>query len=96
VWQVQLHRDVAAKFQQYGEQNPDFIPTFADLRNQLAINPKQFEKKQGKLKKARAAQLKRLGDAWRAVFTIDEERRIVRVLSLGPHDEAYAEAARRM
>jgi len=93
---VQLHRDVAAKLEKYGEQNPEFIPTLGDLRNELATNPKQFERKQGKLRKARAAPLKWLGDAWRAVFTIDEERRIVRVLSLGPHDEAYAEAARRI
>jgi hypothetical protein len=36
------------------------------------------------------------GVEWRAVYTLDEAQRHVLILSLGPHDEAYADARRRI
>ena len=44
----------------------------------------------------RAANLRFRGAAWRLVFTLDDECRIVTVLALGPHDRAYTEAERRL
>jgi hypothetical protein len=35
------------------------------------------------------------GVAWRAVFTLDESQMLVQVIALGPHDDAYRDAARR-
>jgi mRNA-degrading endonuclease RelE of RelBE toxin-antitoxin system len=67
-----------------------------ELTEELQTNPKQFPKKQGKLKNRRAADL-RFGDgvAWRAVFEIDEAARVVYVTALEKHDEAYRSAKRR-
>jgi hypothetical protein len=48
------------------------------------------------LKGVRAASLTFRGTAWRAVFTLDENARIVMVWALGPHDRAYEEAVRRI
>jgi hypothetical protein len=33
---------------------------------------------------------------WRAVFVVDEKAKRVRVIALGPHDETYVHAARRI
>ncbi len=62
----------------------------------LRRDPKVFPKKSGPLRAARAAKLRFRGTAWRAVFTLDEATRTVTILSLGPHDRAYAEAERRL
>jgi mRNA-degrading endonuclease RelE of RelBE toxin-antitoxin system len=73
-----------------------FKPTFAKLFATLRRDPKTFPKKSGPLRVARAANLRFRGAAWRLVFTLDEECRIVTVLALGPHDRAYTEAQRRL
>ncbi len=66
------------------------------LLDALEINPKQYPKKTGELKGRRAAPVVfRDGIVWRAVFEIDEKRRVVRILSLGPHDRAYDDAKKR-
>jgi hypothetical protein len=66
------------------------------LSDQLASNPKQFPKKSGKLATMRAAEIRFAdGVVWRAVFELSESERVVRVLALGPHDEAYEAAQRR-
>jgi hypothetical protein len=45
----------------------------------------------------RAARVRFRGrEAWRAVFIVHERARLVNVLSLGPHDRAYEDAARRL
>jgi hypothetical protein len=63
----------------------------------LRRDPKQYPKKAGPLRNARAARLRfRSREAWRAVFVVDEQMRRVSVLSLGPHDRAYEEAVRRI
>jgi mRNA-degrading endonuclease RelE of RelBE toxin-antitoxin system len=62
----------------------------------LKRDPKRFPKKSGPLQAARAVKLRFRGAAWRAVFTLDEDLRVVTVLSLGPHDRAYTEAQRRL
>jgi mRNA-degrading endonuclease RelE of RelBE toxin-antitoxin system len=63
----------------------------------LRDNPKTYPKKSGSLKDARAASLRFAdGVAWRAVYTIDERNGIVFIVSIGPHDVAYAEAKRRI
>lgn len=55
----------------------------------------QFELKRGDLAGLRAFDLSH-PSGWRAPFTLDAERRIVKVLSIGPHDDAYRAAKRRM
>jgi hypothetical protein len=62
----------------------------------LETNPKQYPKKQGKLKEARAADLKLGNISYRAVFTLDEAARIVSVLSCDAHDDAYWLATKRI
>jgi mRNA-degrading endonuclease RelE of RelBE toxin-antitoxin system len=81
----------------FGLANPTFRPTLAHLVAELKRDPKQFPKKSGKLANARAASLRYRGrESWRAVFRLDEANRTVFVMSLGPHDDAYADAERRM
>jgi len=80
----------------YGYDNARFRPTIRDLVDELKTRPKQFPKKRGKLKEARAAALRfNDGTAWRAVFTVDERSRVVRILSIESHDAAYRSARRR-
>jgi len=97
-WRISFHRDVAKKIARYGgEDSPAFTPTIRELKHDLATNPKQFPKKLGKLKDARAAHVRFAdGVEWVAVFRVFEESRTVRVSSFGPHDEAYAEAENRI
>lgn len=74
-----------------------FRPTIGELVRELKVNPKQFPKKTGKLKTARAAPVKFAdGIEWRAVFTLNEDARIVRVIALDPHDTAYGTAINRI
>lgn len=81
---------------QYGLGSNIFRPTLAVVFRALETNPKQFPKKRGKLGGVRAAELRfRDGVVWRAVFSLDEVTRTVLVQALGPHDTAYADAARR-
>ncbi len=81
----------------FGLTNPAFRPILAELVASLKHDPKQYPKKSGKLADARAASLRYRGRAsWRAVFRLDEADRSVLVLSLGPHDDAYDAAKRRM
>jgi mRNA-degrading endonuclease RelE of RelBE toxin-antitoxin system len=93
---VRFGREPAKIVAQYGHDNEIFRPTLAQLTDELRLNPKQYPKKRGKLKNTRGADL-RFGDGvpWRAVFTIDEAARIVRVISLESHDQAYRSAKRR-
>jgi hypothetical protein len=71
--------------------------SIGNLIADLETDPKQFAKKQGKLKAARAATLIYAdGIVWRAVFVLDEKMQRVRVIALGPHDEAYKDAERRI
>jgi hypothetical protein len=93
---VALHRVVRDTIRRHGLANADFRPTLARLLAALQRDPKAFPKKSGPLHAARAAKLRFHGAAWRAVFTLDEARRTVKVWSLGPHDRAYAEAERRL
>jgi hypothetical protein len=97
-WDVKFHRDVAKTVAKNGGENsPTFTPTVRDFKTALASNPKQFPKKSGKLKDARATHLRFAdGVEWVAVYSIDEKNRVVRVLSLGPHDRAYEDAEKRI
>lgn len=73
-----------------------FRPRIRDLIEALESNPKQFEKKKGPLKHARSVTIAFAdGIVWRCVATLNESERIVRVLALGPHDDAYIDASRR-
>jgi mRNA-degrading endonuclease RelE of RelBE toxin-antitoxin system len=93
---VKFHREVAKVAARFGADSTVFRPTIAELKASLEIDPKQYPKKRGELKDARAAALTfRGGAAWRAVFTITEQTRTVRVLALEPHDDAYRNAKRR-
>jgi mRNA-degrading endonuclease RelE of RelBE toxin-antitoxin system len=94
-WTVKLHRDPGKDVANYGLCDPTFSPTLGELISALEANPKQFPKKHGPLKDCRAAPLKFKGKSFRAVFILDETARIVFILAIDPHDEAYDKAIRR-
>jgi len=95
-WRVSFHPQVAKVISNYGLDNTVFRPTLGELHKALQSNPKQFEKKRGTLRDLRSAALSYAdGIAWRAVFSLDEGARIVRVRSIAPHDVAYKEAKNR-
>ena len=95
-WIVKLHRQVGKEVAGYGLADRRFSPSLRELIDALSANPKQFPRKKGKLKDARAAGLKFEKVTFRAVFTLDEAARLVLVLSLDPHDVAYDRATRRV
>lgn len=77
-------------------QSSAFRPTLDALFADLERNPKQFPLKKGKLQGHRAATLRfNKTVVWRCVFIVDDAEAVVRVRTLGPHDEAYAKAERR-
>jgi Txe/YoeB family toxin of Txe-Axe toxin-antitoxin module len=94
-WRVQFATGAAKDLRGYDVDDPRFRPKLALLIEDLKRDPFAFPKKRGKLRDARAASLRFANVAWRVVFTIDEQRRLVRILSLGPHDLAYERAERR-
>jgi mRNA-degrading endonuclease RelE of RelBE toxin-antitoxin system len=74
-----------------------FRPLIGALIEELKRDPKRHPKKRGELQGVRSAPLRFAdGITWRAVYTVDEESRTVMIVSLGPHDLAYAEAKRRL
>jgi hypothetical protein len=96
-WRVSFHREPAKVFARYTLIDPVFRPTLGDLVSALAADPKQFPKKQGRLKSCRAAEVVfQNGTVWRAVFTLDDAAKTVKVLALGPHDAAYRDAEGRV
>jgi hypothetical protein len=87
---------VAKTVAKYDLDDDTFRPTLNELLAALESSPKRFEKKAGKLRDCRAAEITfGNGTAWRAVFELNEAAREVRVLDLGPHDVAYVNAIRR-
>jgi mRNA-degrading endonuclease RelE of RelBE toxin-antitoxin system len=88
-WVVEVHKEVAKDIAHYGLSCPGLMPSWQDLVEQLEENPKRFPKKQGKLKRARAAQLKHLNVVYRVAFVIEEARRSVRIVACSLHDQAY-------
>ena len=96
LWRVRLHREVQKVVALHGQDSEIFRPTIGQLIDALKSNPKQFPKKNGPLKDARAADLRFAnGIVWRAVFTVYEADRTVKLL-LARHDDAYNEAMRRI
>lgn len=79
----------------WGAENADFVPTLDELLDELETNPKQYPRKHDELAGARAAEVIWRGATWRVVFDIDDDFLEVFVLAIGPHDEAYRDAARR-
>src|SRR5580658_1475727 len=95
-WRVPWARKPEKVARRYGLHSAIFRPTLGQLVRLLEIEPKRFPKKRGRLRDARAAELLFAdGIAWRAVFTVSESTRTVRILAVGPHDRAYEEAERR-
>jgi hypothetical protein len=43
-WDVRLNRSVIVDVQRWGLENPDFVPTLADLLEAVRTNPYQFLK----------------------------------------------------
>jgi hypothetical protein len=97
-WSVKLHAKVIKTIAAHGGlQSGAFRPDIGDLIDHIRQNPKQFPKKQGALRDLRAADVIFAdGMVWRAVYTLDEATRTVRVVALGPHDAAYRDAERRL
>jgi len=94
-WGVKLHREPGKDVANYGLCDPAFSPTLGELISALEANPKQFPKKNGPLKECRAAPLKFKGNSFRAVFILNETARIVFILAIDSHDDAYDKAIRR-
>ncbi len=94
-WTVKLHREVAKRVAEGGLSNPDFSPTLANIFSELENNPKQFPKKLGALSNTRAAKMRFRNVTYRLVYTLDETARVVKILSIDAHDQAYIKAARR-
>lgn len=95
-WRVVLHPEVAKDVTDYGLTCPDFTPTLRELITELESNPKQFPKKDGKLRMARAAKLRYRNVPYRAVFVINEDSRTVRIVCLEPRATVYKKAERRI
>lgn len=96
-WRVKTHKDILDTIAEFGIHASIFRPTLATLISELQRDPKQFPKKSGNLKDARAAPLRFRGrEAWRAVYRIDEDACTVFIVALLPHDAAYAVAVRRL
>jgi hypothetical protein len=95
---VEVRPQVAKTIAEHGGPGAKvFRPSIGALIDDLETNPKRHPKKRGELKTARAAPLRYAdGISWRAVYVIDEHARLVTILSLGPHDEAYEDAKRRI
>jgi len=91
-----LHPRVAKAITRYGLQNEDFNPTIFAMIVDLEADPKRYEKKSGDLADARSYRLRYRNAAWRAVFTVDDNTRVVRIIALDRHDEAYRQAGRRI
>jgi mRNA-degrading endonuclease RelE of RelBE toxin-antitoxin system len=75
-------------------ENLDFNPLLADVIVELETDPKQFEKKHGRLEGIRAAPLRFRNAPWRIPFVLDEERHVVTVITIDKHDAAYRAAGR--
>jgi hypothetical protein len=96
-WIVSFHPEVLKLIAKHGLDSPLFRPTLGQLISRLERDPKRFAKKQGRLRRARAADIRFAdGAVWRAVFVLDESTRRVFVCALAPHDVAYNEAERRI
>jgi len=98
-WRVRLHPKVAKQIAGYsaGTASPLFRQTIGAIIEALKTDPKQYGKKKGTLKDARAADLRyNDGITYRAVFTIDEGEHAVDVLALDPYDKAYQVASNRI
>lgn len=96
-YRVSLYREVAKVVTQQGVDSDVFRPTIGEFITKIENEPKQFEKKRGKLKDARSADVRFSdGIAWRAMFVVDDDNRVVRVLALAPHHVAYEDAQRRV
>jgi mRNA-degrading endonuclease RelE of RelBE toxin-antitoxin system len=97
-YRVELHPQVAKTIAAHGGVTSGlFRPSIGDLISELEIDPKRYPKKQGKLKSARAAPLRySKAVTWRAVYTVDDVARVVLMIALGPHDQAYHEAEHRI
>ena len=68
-WDVRFKRAVVVDVQRWGLENPDFIPTLAELLEALRTNPYQFPEKHGDLAGARAAELTYRGRSLRRCRT---------------------------
>jgi mRNA-degrading endonuclease RelE of RelBE toxin-antitoxin system len=94
-WDVRFKRAVLIDVQRWGLDNPDFVPSLAELIEAIHVDPYQFPEKRGALAGARAADLAFRGRTWRLIYDIDDYAREVYILAIGEHDEAYDDAERR-
>ena len=93
-WRVKLARAAQRVVTRFGYDDPDFSPSLKDVLEALEHDPKQFEKKAGKLAGIRAAPLRYRNAPWRIPFILDEREHAVLVLTIDKHDAAYRAASR--
>jgi mRNA-degrading endonuclease RelE of RelBE toxin-antitoxin system len=92
-WKVDLSK-AASRVLTRHRHDEDFCPTIEEVIAELKRDPKQFPKKHGRLEGIRAAPLRYRNAPWRIPYLIDEEQRIVTVITIDKHDAAYRAAGR--
>jgi mRNA-degrading endonuclease RelE of RelBE toxin-antitoxin system len=93
-WFVEFAPRAARVAARMGLESKDFNPTLIEIVAALERNPKQFPKKTGPLSHVRAVSTKYRGAAWRVPFALHEDERVVVILAIAKHDEAYRAAGR--
>ncbi len=86
---------VASDVARWGLDNADFEPTLRTIFVEIRLSPRSFPPKHDELDGARSAHITFRGKTWCIVYDVDEDYFEVMILSIGPHDIAYREAARR-
>ena len=93
---VEFHPKAAKEAKDMLRMNLELNYDFRQYLEELAEEPYKFPKKKGKLKSCRALYFKVKGNAWRLIFRIIDARDLVEILAIGPHDDAYSSADKRL
>jgi mRNA-degrading endonuclease RelE of RelBE toxin-antitoxin system len=93
---VEFHPKAAKEAKNMLRMNLELNDEFRQYLEELAEEPYKFPKKKGKLKSCRALYFKVKGNDWRLIFRIIDARDLVEILAIGPHDDAYSSAEKRL
>jgi len=93
---VEFHPKSAKEAKDMLRMNLELANDFRQYLEELAEEPYKFPKKKGKLKSCRALYFQVKGNAWRLIFRIIDARDLVEILAIGPHDDAYSSAEKRL
>ena len=93
---VEFHPKAAKEAKDMLRMNLELNYDFRQYLEELAEEPYKFPKKKGKLKSCRALYFKVKGNAWRLIFRIIDARDLVEIVAIGPHEDAYSSAVKRL